>query len=96
MKRRDVFKASLAVPALALVRGAGAAEFPKSPGLTRSIAQFIVNTRYADVPAEVMALGKKSILDGFGLALAGSVSVHGAAGAALPGIARAGPAARRP
>ena len=38
MKRRDVFKASLAVPALALVRGAGAAGFPKSPGLTRSIA----------------------------------------------------------
>jgi 2-methylcitrate dehydratase PrpD len=74
MKRRDVFKASLAVPALAMVRGARAAEFPKSPGLTRYIAEFIVNTRYADVPAEVMALGKKSILDGFGLALAGSVS----------------------
>jgi len=49
-------------------------EFPKAPGLTRYVAEFIVNTRYEDIPPDVMELGKKSMLDGFGLALAGSVS----------------------
>src|SRR5262249_17618396 len=52
-------------------------EFPKSPGLTKSVAEFIVGTRYEDIPADVIELGKKSILDGFGLALAGSVSAMG-------------------
>ena len=54
-----------------------AAEFPKAPGLTKYVAQFIVNTKYSDIPADVLDLGKKSILDGFGLALAGSASVMG-------------------
>jgi 2-methylcitrate dehydratase PrpD len=86
MKRRDLFKSSLAASAaVALTRGArpadaappasgAAAEFPKAPGLTRSVAEFIVGTKYKDLPAEVIELGKKSILDGFGLALAGSAS----------------------
>ena len=36
-----------------------------------------MNTKYEDIPANVIELGKKTILDGFGLALAGSVSVSG-------------------
>jgi 2-methylcitrate dehydratase PrpD len=56
---------------------AAATEFPKAPGLTKSVAEFIVGTKYADLPADVIELGKKSILDGFGLALAGSVSAMG-------------------
>ena len=83
MNRRDLFKNSLAMSALALgARRASAspmpaAEFPKAPGLTKSVAEFIVNTKYADIPQDVIDLGKKSILDGFGLALAGSASVMG-------------------
>ena len=80
MKRRDFCKSSMM--AAGLVFGGTklpAAEnpvvdFPKAPGLTRYVSEFIVNTRYEDIPADVMALGKKSMLDGFGLALAGSVS----------------------
>src|SRR5262249_39249014 len=48
-----------------------------APGLTKSVAEFIVDTKYKDIPASVIELGKKSILDGFGLALAGSVSAMG-------------------
>src|SRR5216683_411260 len=83
MNRRDLFKNSLAVSALALTSRrvdaspVPAAEFPKDPGLTKSVAEFIVNTKYEDIPADVIELGKKSILDGFGLALAGSASVMG-------------------
>src|SRR6202049_462803 len=83
MKRRDLFKNSLAMSARALGRGRfyasprPAAEFPKAPGLTKYVAEFIVNTKYEDIPADVLELGKKSILDGFGLALAGSGSVMG-------------------
>jgi 2-methylcitrate dehydratase PrpD len=47
------------------------------PGLTRSIAEFISRTRTRDIPADVIELGRKSILDGFGLALAGSVTESG-------------------
>jgi 2-methylcitrate dehydratase PrpD len=50
-------------------------EFPKAPGLTKYVSEFIVNTKYEDIPEDVLTLGKKTILDGFGLALAGSASV---------------------
>jgi 2-methylcitrate dehydratase PrpD len=53
------------------------AEFPNSPGLTKEVTDFIARTKYEDIPANVIELGKKTILDGFGLALAGSVSVSG-------------------
>ena len=46
-------------------------------GLTRHVAEFIVNTKYTDLPGDVIELGKKSILDGLGLALAGSVAKTG-------------------
>lgn len=85
MNRRDLFKTSLAASALALAgksaeavaAAPAAAEFPKAPGLTKSVAEFILNTKYEDIPADVIELGRKSILDGFGLALAGSASVMG-------------------
>jgi len=83
MNRRELFKNSLALSAVALTSARGeaspvpAAEFPKAPGLTKSVAEFIVNTRYSDIPPDVIELGKKSILDSFGLALAGSVSSMG-------------------
>jgi 2-methylcitrate dehydratase PrpD len=91
MIRREWFRNSLLVAAAGFPRrvfpdeSAGAApsplceeaEFPKSPGLTKYVAEFISNTRYEDIPVNVIELGKKTILDGFGLALAGSVSVSG-------------------
>ena len=47
------------------------------PSLTAYVADFIVRTRANDIPADVMHLGKRSILDGIGLALAGSVAESG-------------------
>jgi len=46
--------------------------------LSRYIADFIVNTRSGDVPEDVAHLGKRSVLDGIGLALAGAASQTGA------------------
>lgn len=50
---------------------------PRADGLTRQVAAFLVNTTYAGLPAGVIDLGKKSILDAIGLALAGSVAETG-------------------
>lgn len=82
--RRDLLKASLITGAATLFnnsRGGIAAEgqnpFPETTGLTKYVAQFVLNTKYEDIPSDVVALGKKSILDGFGLALAGSVAESG-------------------
>jgi 2-methylcitrate dehydratase PrpD len=87
MIRRDFFKTPLALAGFGLAPAspkppgaggnpaAGADEPARAPGLTRSVAEFIVSTRYDDIPADVIALGKKTLLDGFGLALAGSASV---------------------
>ncbi|PYQ47504.1 MAG: MmgE/PrpD family protein [Acidobacteria bacterium] len=49
----------------------------KADDVTRRVAEFCVKTRYADLPVDVIALGKKSILDGLGLALSGSVAKTG-------------------
>jgi len=79
--RRDFFRNSLAAtaamsgwplsePAASAAKG----ELPAAPGLTRYLSEFIVNQKYQDVPDSVVALGKKTLLDGFGLALAGSTS----------------------
>src|SRR5882724_7812912 len=46
--------------------------FPQVQKLTASVAQFVVNTKYSDISADALELGKKSILDGLGLALSGS------------------------
>jgi 2-methylcitrate dehydratase PrpD len=48
------------------------------PGsLTAYVADFIASTKHPDLPKDVVQLGKKSILDGLGLALAGSVAKSG-------------------
>jgi len=46
--------------------------FPQVQKLTAHVAEFVVNLKFADIPAEPLELGKKSILDGLGLALSGS------------------------
>ena len=47
-------------------------DFPQTLGLTQYVGRFVATTTYQDIPEEVIELGKKSILDGLGLALAGS------------------------
>jgi 2-methylcitrate dehydratase PrpD len=54
-----------------------AGEFPDVHGLTEYVAKFVVETGYDAIPQAVVELGKKSILDGFGLALAGSKAETG-------------------
>ena len=48
-----------------------------NPALTAYVAEFITRTRARAIPAEVMHLGKRSILDGIGLALAGNRAESG-------------------
>ncbi len=55
-----------------------AGDFPKTPGLTNYVGLFVTQTKYEEIPASVIELGKKSILDGLGLALAGSRAESGA------------------
>jgi 2-methylcitrate dehydratase PrpD len=45
--------------------------------LTDYVAGFVVATRGDDIPADVAHLGKRSVLDGIGLALAGAASQTG-------------------
>src|ERR1700674_893209 len=45
--------------------------------VTAYAADFILKTRYEDLPAEVIELARKSILDGLGLALCGSAAKSG-------------------
>src|SRR5712691_11146197 len=46
--------------------------FPQVQKLTSHTAEFVVSLKLTDIPAEALELGKKSILDGLGLALSGS------------------------
>ena len=41
-------------------------------GLTQEVASFVARTRYRDIPEDVVALSRAFILDGLGVALAGS------------------------
>src|SRR6202140_3228345 len=84
MIRRDFCKTSLALAGLALGGEQASAavppaseEFPKVAGLTKYVSEFVVSTKYEDIPENVIAIGKKTILDGFGLSLAGSASIMG-------------------
>jgi len=45
--------------------------------LTAEVADFVIRTRPGSIPREVMHLGKRSILDGLGLALAGAAAESG-------------------
>ena len=88
MKRRDLFKsivpvgASLALADVTRILNSQAETEHKRPAqesdLTRYAAEFVLNLKYEDIPPEIVSLGKKSILDGFGLALAGSMAQSGA------------------
>src|SRR6267142_2450430 len=51
--------------------------FRKVDGVTRYVAEWLVKTNFDSIPSDVIELGKKSILDGFGLALSGSVADTG-------------------
>ena len=46
-------------------------------GLTQEVGSFVVQTRYDSLSDQLLELGKKSILDGLGLALSGSVAQSG-------------------
>jgi len=50
---------------------------PVESSLTAYVADFVVSTRPQDIPPDVAHLGRRSVLDGLGLALAGSVSETG-------------------
>ncbi len=72
--RRDMAKvAALGITARALAQKTPARQEP----VTGYVAGFILDTRYEDIPAGVLDLARKSILDGLGLALCGSVAKSG-------------------
>ena len=84
MRRRDFGKTSLGLIGASVFANStnaantsGFGDFPKSPGLTKYVGNFVVETRYESIPADVIELGRKSILDGLGLALAGSRAESG-------------------
>ena len=84
MQRREFLKTATGVAATLRLSGSGAsaspevdqpckqATFPKMENLTARVAEFVVKTQLSDIPSETIELGKKSILDGLGLALSGS------------------------
>src|SRR5260370_4997696 len=84
MRRRDFGKASLGIIASSVgsasVKGAGTgcvADFSKGNGLTEYGGRFVTNTTEEEITEQVIELGKKSILDALGLALAGSRAESG-------------------
>ena len=62
-----------------LVTGQSARAADALPSLpaTGYAASFVLGTRFEEIPAEVLELSRKSILDGLGLALSGSVAETG-------------------
>src|SRR5436853_1157686 len=86
LSRRKLMTRASAAPGMLLsavaaqeasAAGCAPGEFPTVSGLTREVAEFIVSTRYSSIPEDVAELGRKSILDGLGLALCGSVAESG-------------------
>lgn len=84
MRRREFGKTSFGVIAAGILGKAAetsaasrTADFPKVSGVTKYVGTFVIQATYESIPAEVIELGKKSILDGFGLALAGSRAESG-------------------
>ncbi len=90
MHRRNFIKSAVGVGAaygvLGPITGASAAPSPDKGGepsfqlhsdITSYVASFIAGARYADLPPDVIELGKKSLLDAFGLALVGGKSKGG-------------------
>jgi 2-methylcitrate dehydratase PrpD len=85
MKRRAFLRAAagagsgmmFAPKLLGAVAPSCAPPFPHAADVTRHVSQFVAGTQYSSLPAELIELGKKSILDGLGLALAGSAADSG-------------------
>jgi 2-methylcitrate dehydratase PrpD len=87
MKRRDLLKSIVPVGAVLMSGNKTMAFDPPSDSaqdkssdtsdLTHYVADFVLELKFEDIPADVITLGKKSILDGFGLALAGSMAETG-------------------
>ena len=85
MRRRDFLQTSMAgawaglfSPALAVSNPSCGPAFPDVKDVTRRVSEFVSEVEYHDLPSELIELGKKSILDGLGLALAGSAALSGA------------------
>src|ERR1700682_191351 len=86
MYRREFGKICIGALGSALISNGGkaaenpspcAGAFPDVPELTTYVARFVIDTGYDAIPRNVIELGKKSILDGLGLALAGSKAETG-------------------
>jgi hypothetical protein len=61
MRRRDFGKTSLAALGASLLANTAKAarnpepgDFPKTPGLTKYVAEFVVRTKYEDIPGNVL------------------------------------------
>src|SRR5438132_4049638 len=54
-----------------------APEVTQVAAITDEVAAFVTGTRASDIPKDVVHLGKRSVLDGIGLALAGAASECG-------------------
>ena len=71
----------LGSPFMRSVSTGGATEhgdsFPEVKGVTNYVGRFIVETGFDSISKDVIELGKKSILDGFGLALAQAAACGG-------------------
>ena len=52
-------------------------ESRRGENLTREVASFVIDTTYDELPDDLLDLSRKSILDGLGLALSGSVAESG-------------------
>ena len=91
MRRREFLKSTTSVAAALGLSGSGAtalssasadqpckeASFSKAERLTERVADFVVSTQLSEIPEDTIELGKKSILDGLGLALSGSKAETG-------------------
>ena len=77
LTRRRLVRAAASSAGLGLLAAGGGPAASKGEGLSREVAAFISNTKFADIPEDVLELGKKSILDALGLAFSGSVAETG-------------------
>jgi hypothetical protein len=78
MRRRDFGKTSLGIIGASVFANTakgealpGPGDFQKTSGLTKYVGDFVVQAKYEAIPANVIAPGKKYILDGLGFATAG-------------------------
>lgn len=89
MKRRDLLKSVVPLGAGLMLSNAKTGAAPRSqaqetsrskapaPEVTRYVADFVLNLKFEDIPSEMIAASKNYILDGLGLALAGSMAPSG-------------------